>query len=159
MASNTSKVSLQAQLQQILAGIASTYQGVSTLTFGGKTYALTDLTKLIQTELDALTASAKAKATYALQVQTERNARAALTPVLRPFKNYVLATLGDTQNSVQALAAFGFTPRKVPALTAAEKAGAQAKALATRKAKEPAKTAQPSGATPATVPALAATKA
>ena len=138
----TAKVSRQAKLQAILSGIASTYPNVTNITIGGKTYVLTDFVKLIQTELDDIAASAQAKAAYAKQVQTERTSRATLTPVLRQFKSYVLGQLGDTQDAVKALGAFGFSPRKVGKKTVTEKAGAVGKAKATRKARQEASTAK-----------------
>jgi hypothetical protein len=139
---STTKVSRQAKLQAILSGIASTYPNVTTLTIGGKTYVLADFVKLIQTELDAIASSAKAKDAYRLEVQTERNARGTLSPVLRQFKNYVLGQLGDTQDAIAALGAFGFSPRKVGKKTVAEKAEALKKAEATREAGQAAPTAK-----------------
>jgi hypothetical protein len=145
------KVSRQARLQKILSGISSRFSGMSSIMLGGKTVVLSDLVKSIQTELDDIAASAQAKDAYAAQVQKERTARASLTPTLRQLKSYVMGSFGDTQDSVQALGDFGFTPRKVGKKTAAEKAQAQEKAKVTR-AKETAVTPAPEPV-PAPVPA------
>ena len=133
--SRNTKVSRQAQLQAILAGIAKHYANVTTVTIGGVSVAIADLEKLIQQDLDAIQAIAAAKATYAAQVQQERNARAKLGPTLRQFKSLVLGSFGDTQDSVEALADFGFSPRKSPKVTVATKAEAQVQSKATREAR------------------------
>ncbi len=134
MATST-KLSRQAQLRAILAGIAKRYAGVTSFTLGGRDVAVADLVKLIQTDLDGLDAIAKAKAAYGQTVQEERATRASLSPLLRFLRNFVLATLGDTQASVAALQDFGFTPRKTTKSTSATKAQAQEKGKATRKAR------------------------
>jgi hypothetical protein len=150
------KVSRQAQLLQILKGIASRFPGVSNLTFGGKTVVLTDFEKLIQTELDGIASAAKAKDAYAGEVQKERTTRAQLNPTLRLFKNYVIGLFGDTQDSVEALGDFGFSPRKARKPTVATKNEAQVQAAATRKARGtvgPKAKAKIKGTVPSTTPA------
>jgi hypothetical protein len=149
------KVSRQAQLQKILSGISARFSGVTTVTFGGKAVVLADFVKLVQTELDGIAASAKAKDAYAAEVQTERNARTQLNPALRQFRNLVFATFGDTQDSVQALGDFGLAPRKVGKKTAEVKAEAAKKAEATRKAREGGSTE--TATTPAVTPAPVST--
>jgi hypothetical protein len=129
------KVSRQAQLQKILSGIAARLPGVTTITCGGKSVVLTDFENLVQTELDGIGSAAKAKDAYAGEVQKERNARAALNPSLRQFRNYVYATFGDTQDSVEVLGDFGLAPRTRRQPTAAVKAEAQVKSKATREAR------------------------
>ena len=133
---NTNKVSRQAKLQKILSGISVRLTGVTSITLGGKTVVLTDFVKQIQTELDDIAATEKSKAAYAGRVQTERTTRGQLLPSLRQFKSYVLATFGDTQDAVEALADFGFNPRKVGKKTAAEKAQAAEKAKQTKEAEK-----------------------
>jgi hypothetical protein len=108
---------------------------VTTITLGGKQVLVSDLVKLIQTELDGITATANAKATYSAQLQTERTTRATLVPTLRQFKSYVLGTFGDTVDSEKALVAFGYFPRKAPKRTVKEKNLAVEQAAATRKAR------------------------
>jgi hypothetical protein len=134
MATKT-KVSRQVQLQKLLEGIAKRYPGVIQLTFGGATFAIVDLEKLIQQDIDGMAASAKAKADYSQVVQQERTTRAKVSPVIRQFKNYVLATFGDTQDAVSVLADFGLTPRTRKKPSAATVVEAQGKAEATRKAR------------------------
>ena len=139
---NTKKVSRQAQLLKILSGISVRLPGVTSITLGGKTVVLTDFVKQIQTELDDIAATAKAKAAYASQVQTERTVRASLAPTLRQFRSYVVATFGDTQDSVKVLEAFGYFPRKQRKPPAKDVVQANEKRAAT-KAKEKAGTPAP----------------
>ena len=157
---NITKVSRQAKLQKILSGISSQFSGVSSITLGGKQVLVSDLVKRIQTELDVITAVAKAKAAYGAEVQTERTTRASLSPTLRQLRSYVVGSFGDTQDSVQALEAFGYFPRKAVKLPAVEQVHAQEKAAATRKARGtlgPKAKAEIEGVVPAVTPAPAVT--
>jgi hypothetical protein len=101
------------------------------------TYPLADLQKLVQTDLDAVTASVNARAAYATQIALERLANQKANPTLRLLKNYVLALIGDTQDAAAALAEFGYEPRKARKRSAKSKAQAADKAQATREAKKP----------------------
>ena len=139
---NVTKISRQAKLQQILSGISSQMSGVTSVMLGGKQVQVSDLVKQIQSELDGIEATAQAKATYATKVQTERTVRASLNPTLRQFRSWVVGSFGDTQDSVKALEAFGYFPRKSDPLTVEEKAQAIAKGKAT-KAKDSAGTPAP----------------
>ena len=154
------KVSRQAQLSALVAGIQKRMSGVSSITLGGVTVPVADMVKLFQTDIDEMKASAKAKADYLAQVQTERTMRAKVNPTLRQFKNYVLATFGDTQDAISVLEDFGLKPRKTAKLTAEQKAEAQGKAKATRKARGTSSTtAKAEGSTPAAQPSGSATPA
>ena len=133
MAIYKSKVSRQSQLQKILSGLATHYPN-ATFVLGGASYTLTDLTKLIQTVLDALTASAKARAVYLGQVQVERNATAKANPVLRLLEKFVVSQVGDTNDTASTLDDFGYTPRRSTQPTVAVKAEAVSKRLNSRAA-------------------------
>ena len=150
MGTSVPKVSRQAQLLALVAGIQKRMSGVSSITLGGVTVPMTDVVKLFQTDIDEMTASAKAKADYLGQVQMERTTRAKVNPTLRQFKSYVYATFGDTQDAISVLEDFGLKPRKTAKLTAEQKAEAQGKAKATRKARGTSgTTAKAAGSTPA----------
>jgi predicted flavoprotein YhiN len=129
------KVSRQAQLRDLVAGIGMHLSSVTTVTLGGVQMSTTDVVKLFQQEIDAMTASVQARAAYSSVVQQERATRAKVSPTLRQFKSWVLATFGDTQDSVKALADFGITPRKVTKPSTEVLSEAQAKSKATRKAR------------------------
>jgi hypothetical protein len=131
----TTKISRQAQLQKILYGLGKHFPSVTTLTLGGASYAMTDLTNLIQAELSAITSTSQAKAAYSAQVQVERNATAKVSPLLSLLKDYVFVQLGNTQAASSALEDFGYTPRKSAKKTLATKVEAADKAVATREAR------------------------
>jgi hypothetical protein len=129
------KISRQAQLQKILFGLGKHFPSVTTLTLGGASYAMTDLTNLIQADLNAITATSQAKAAYSAQVQVERNATAKVNPLLALLKSYVFVQLGDTQDASSELEDFGYTPRKSSKKTLATKVEAVDKSRATREAR------------------------
>jgi hypothetical protein len=109
---------------------------VNSFTLGGATYTMIDLTKLIQGDLDAMDATAQARAATSTKVQLERNAHAKVNPVLRLLKNYVIAMFGDTQDASSALADFDYTPRKSSKKTLVVKVEAAGKTKATRSARQ-----------------------
>ena len=131
MNSHTTKVSRQSQLLKILTGLAKHYPN-GTFLLGGVSYSLTDLTALVQAVLDAITASAKAKAVYGAQVQVERNANAKANPVLRLLQKFVVSQVGDTKDTSGTLDDFGYSPLKSTKSTVAVKAVAVEKNLNTR---------------------------
>jgi len=158
MASKPSKTTRQSRLSKILAGLAKYFSGV-TITLGGVAYAYDDLRRLIQGDLDAMTASAQAKAAYSAQVQVERNVHAKVNPVLRLLRNFVIAQFGDTQDASGKLADFGYAPRKSTKKTLEVKVGAQEKTKATRAARHTLGSKQKTkvkGTVPAPAPAAAA---
>ena len=128
---SSSKVSRQAQLQQVQSGLQKHYPSTS-LVLGGVTYSPSDLDGLIQAALSALSATAQAKAAYAQQVQVEQNALAKVSPVLSLLKKFVIAQVGDTKEVSSTLADFGYTPRSTTKSSVTVKAEAVAKDLSTR---------------------------
>lgn len=135
MSSTVSKSSRQNRLRLILSGIDKHFQNVTSVTLGGSTHTLVDLKQLIQTDISASDASVQAEASWRTDVQSERDSHAKVNPLLRLFKLYVIAQFGDTQNATEALADFGWSPRKSTSKTIATKAGAVAKTAATRTAR------------------------
>jgi hypothetical protein len=135
---NTNKVSRQVQLQKAVVGLGKRFSSGTTIQLGGVSYTPADLEKAFQKELDEMSASSAARAAYLTQVEQERSTRTQVSPLFRMFKNYVLATFGDTQNATAVLEDFGFSPRKVRKSTVKAKAQAEVKAEATRAAEKPA---------------------
>jgi hypothetical protein len=135
MTSFVNKTSRESRLQKIQAGVAKHFANVTSVTLGGVEYALADLQALVQSNLDAMSASVKAKAAWRTQVQAERDSRAAVDPVVRLLKAYVVAHFGDGQASGTALEDFGMKPRRMPQASLATKVGATGKAKATRAAR------------------------
>ncbi len=125
----------QSRLQKVLHGIDLHYPNVTTFMLGGQNVTKDDLKGLIQGDLDAIDASAKAKAQYREEVQVERNARAKVDPLLTLFKRRVIADFGDTSDSATTLEDFGYSPRKASKAKLATKVEAQDKAKATRQAR------------------------
>ena len=130
-----SKTTRLGRLQKVLAGLGKHFQPAATLQVGGVTYTVQALTGLIQGDIDAVTASAKAKADWQALVQAERNAHAKAAPILRQLEGLVVNMFGDTQEAVSTLEDFGFKPRTRTKPTAKTQVDAQGKAEATRKAR------------------------
>lgn len=135
MSTQGNKISRQSRLQKILYGLGKHFSSVPTITLGGVSYPMTDLKRLIQGDLDTMTATAQAKAAYRAQVQVERNADAQVNPILRLLKAYVIAYFGETQDAAAALDDFGYSPRKTPKKSVETKAQAIQKTEATRQAR------------------------
>jgi hypothetical protein len=123
------------QLQKIQEGLGKHLANVGPLTLDGVTVTIADLAALIQADLDAMDASAKARAASRVSVQAERDAHAKALRFLRALKAYVIATFGKTPAASSTLEDFGYKPHKGFARTPEQKAEAKAKAAATRKAR------------------------
>jgi hypothetical protein len=153
---NLTQTSRQTQLQKILAGVAKHFSNVTSLTMGGASYAVADIVKLVQQDLDAMAANANAKAAVRVAVQVERDTHAKANPVLRLLKAYVIAVFGGTQAATDTLADFGYAPRKPGKQKLQTKVVAKELATATREARHtigPKKKAKIKGTLPATTPA------
>jgi hypothetical protein len=130
----TSKISRQARVQKVIAGIQKYCTG-QTLTLGGVSYTASDLITLLQSDTAASSASTAARATLTTEVQAERNSRQKVDPLLRFLKAYVTGQLGDTKDSAQKLDDFGYSPRNVPVKGVDVKTAAADKMRATRAAR------------------------
>ena len=128
----TTRINRQEQDRKILSGIDQYLAAVKTITIAGKDYVPGDLKPLFQADLDAAAASDAAKAAWKLAVVAERQARARVAFIRRALHAFVALTYGDPS---QALADFGFPPKKTGVPTAETKAQALAKRSATRKAR------------------------
>ncbi len=154
MQANMSKTSRRDRLQKFVVGLGKHFQPTDKLQVGGVSYAVSDLTVLIQADVDATNTSAKARAEWSSTVQAERNAHAKVAPILRQLEGLVTGMFGDTQDAVSTLEDFGLSPRKRTKPSAETQVEANAKAKATRNAKNPA--AKASQATAGTAPAAPA---
>jgi hypothetical protein len=131
----TGKITRQARIGQIIAGIQKYFANLPTIDLAGTSRTPADLIAMLQKALDAIKQSSNAKAAWLAEVQTERNVLQEISPVLRYIKAFVVSKFGDTVDSGQKLEDFGYTPRKVPAKKVAVKAGAIAQGQATRVAR------------------------
>jgi hypothetical protein len=132
--SNTikSKATLEQRLRGLIAGTQKN-SPTGSLTVGGSTYTAAALDQLFQGLLDVLSAADAAKAAWQDALLKVRSSEASVTPVLRNYVSFLVATTG---NAPGTLADYGLTPRKARApLSTEQKAVAVAKSKATRVAR------------------------
>ena len=134
-ASNQTKVTRQARISAVIAGIKKYFMNLPAIDLGNTSYTPAALVARLQTGLAAIKQTSNSRAAWQADVQTERNTLAGLGPVLRYIRAFVVAKFGDTQDSSQKLEDFGFTPRKTRPKKVAVKAGAVEKMQATRVAR------------------------
>jgi len=156
MASNEPKKNRQDQSaaeQKLIDGLNKHAQTITSLVIGGATMQ----TKDIITNLQALIASAgsvqSTRATWQSAVKTDRDERAKLKTFVSGLKQALLVAFAG---SIDTLADFGLTARKVPVRTPEQKTAAAAKAKATRAARHTAGKKQKAaikGTVPTTAPA------
>lgn len=153
-----SRTTRQNRLRLILSGIQKHFSGVTSITLGGQPEALADLTSRIQADIAASDTYVQAQAELATEVQAENASHAALDPLLRLFKLYVVAQFGDAVDASTELADFGYAPRKTATRSLETKTEAAEKALATRAARHtmgPKARLEVTGTTAPTTPAPA----
>jgi len=103
------------------------------LTFGGATHTVTEVTTNLGQIVSLRTATTDAQATAKAKVAAEKAQLPPLLLFMAAFLAFVKATFG---NQPDVLADFGIAPKKVPTpLTVDQKAAAAAKRAATRKAR------------------------
>jgi hypothetical protein len=130
----TSKSARQNRITKVITGL-ETYFANAQLTLGGVVYAIANLTKLLQGDIDASSATALSRAQLSAAVKAEHDSHQKVDPLLRFIKSFVIAQFGDSEDAAPKLAAFGYTPRKARSKDVKVKAEAADKALATRKAR------------------------
>jgi uncharacterized membrane protein YgcG len=118
--------------QQLIAGVQQFLAQLGTLTLGSQKMAPADIVKAIQGRIDASNAAVKAAAALVAALQAEK---AELTGTAILVSSLRALVLGMYAPSPEVLAVFGVVPRKRTAPSAATKAAAAAKSLATRKAR------------------------
>ncbi|HEY1693792.1 MAG TPA: hypothetical protein VGG39_16610 [Polyangiaceae bacterium] len=142
--SMSSKAAALAQMQAIIAGLQK-HSPNAQFTLGGETYTTQDLITLFTSVIVAILAVNAAQKSAKGAVRTMRGANAKASPVYLALKRNLQGTYGTAD---QTLADFGLEPPKVPEpLTVEQKAAAQAKADATRKARGTASKKQKSAIT------------
>jgi hypothetical protein len=128
---NTDKESLLMSINLLIAGIQKHFSS-ATLIVANQTYTGPQLVAVLQPLADAITATVASKATYQSDVAAEKKAFAQADEFLSSLTLAVYAAYG---NAVASLADFGLAPRKRTAPSAAVKAEAVKKALATKEAR------------------------
>ena len=127
----TSKASSQARDTQVIAGIAAHFTGATKFTFGGVDYKATEIQKLLQSRIDAASATAAARAKWLTAAAAEQEKTTESESVLLALKSHLVTTYGAKS---QVVADFGFTPKQKET-TAKTTADAVVKREATRKAR------------------------
>ncbi len=153
------RTSTQGKDQQVIVGIKTDLQTMSSLPLGGATYTPSSLSAFIQSRIDAANAVITAKANWLSAAKTYEAIDTQVTVVVRELRNLVIGAFGAASPK---LGDFGFAPTKRKVQTPEQKAAAALKRAATRKARgtlgPKAKLAikgAPPAATPVTSPAPA----
>jgi hypothetical protein len=131
-ASNQTKLTRQARLGLIIQGIQKNFSTMPSIDLGGTSFTPASLSALLQKGIDAITKSADSRAQWLADVHRERDTLAAIAPVVRLVRSFVVAKFGETEASAPKLEEFGFTPRKVKTKTVKTKAAAAEQAVVTR---------------------------
>jgi hypothetical protein len=126
------RVSTQGKDQQVIVGIKTDLQTMSSLPLGGATYTPSSLAAFIQSRIDAANAVLTAKANWQSASKTYEAINTQATVVVRELRNLVIGAFGP---SSPKLADFGFTPTVRKVQTPEQKAAAAVKRAATRKAR------------------------
>jgi len=123
---------VQGKDQQVLNGIETELQAITTLYLGGETFTPLTLAAFVQNRIDRANAIDTARAAWeaALSAYDAVNKKTDL--VVGDLRHAVMAAFGR-QSPV--LASFGFLPIQVPVLTAEQRALAVKRSKATRKAR------------------------
>src|SRR5579863_1386718 len=100
----TNKLTVADRYQALLKGLTSDLPSVTTFDVDGATLAKASLVALLQASIDAMNATAAAKAAYQLAIGKERTAKAASSPAYAAMVRYLRARFGP---SAKQLADFG----------------------------------------------------
>jgi len=131
---NGSKARLtnQAADQKMIDGFNKHAQTVPSLLIAGTSFKPADIITVLQTRLSTANAAQSTRATWQNAVKADKDERAKTKTLVDGVRQALLVALSA---SIDALADFGLSPRKVRVLTPEQKAVAAAKAKATRKAR------------------------
>jgi hypothetical protein len=133
--SNQNKVTRQARIDQMLAGVQKYFTNMPSILLGNTSYTPAHLVETLKEAQAATKRTSDSRAAWMTDVQTERNVLKQIEPLLRYIKAFVVAQFGDTQGSSNKLADFGLAPRKVRTKNAATKAEAALQSKSTRVAR------------------------
>ena len=128
---NTSKATRQARDTKIIAALAAHFTGATTITLGGVDHKVKDIQVLLQSRIDAASATQVAKAKWQTAAATEQEKTTEVDGVLIALKSHLVTTYGAKSEIVTD---FGFTP-KAKKVTAETAATAVVKRAATRLAR------------------------
>src|SRR5580700_3853955 len=135
MASNTPKKNRTDQTaaeQKLSDGVNKHAQAIAPFVIAGATVTAKDIITNLQTLIASASTVEATKATWQDAVKADKDERAKLKAFVSSVKQALLLAVAG---SIEALADFGLTPRKVRVQTPEKKAAAAAKGKATRAAR------------------------
>jgi hypothetical protein len=130
--SEKSRSITQAHDGQVIVGINTNLQNVSSLPLATSTYTMAALVQLIQSRIDAANTVVNARAHWVDASATYEALNTKVTQVVRDLRQYVISVYGKDS---PVLADFGFTSSKRTPLTSEQLVVRAQKAAATRKAR------------------------
>lgn len=131
-----SKVTRADRIQKVVAGLKQFFGALQTITFGARTYALPDLFALLTAAITADLVTKADRDKLTADAEAARLAYENVDPLLRYIEMYVRSQLADDPQAADKLGVFGYSPRKLPKRTAAQKASAVVKEQSTRAARD-----------------------
>jgi hypothetical protein len=105
----TGKATSQARDTKVIEGITAHFTGATVFTFGGVDYKAKEIQQLLQSRIDAATATAATRAKWATAVAAEREKTTESESVRLALKSHLVTTYGAKS---QIVADFGFTPKQ-----------------------------------------------
>jgi hypothetical protein len=139
-----------ARVNQALSGVSKYLVSSPSLVISATTYTPAQLQAALGAYPPAVTALQLQHAQLHTAVEAEKTQAAEVDELLSELEVFVINMFGP---KAEQLTEFGFAPRKVTVLSAADKAAAKAKAKATREAKKAALEAATSGTSTTATPA------
>jgi hypothetical protein len=134
MATKTNKPTTKAKNAKVIAGIDKNLASMKAIVLGGVTYTPDELKAIYTADNAAIDATDSAHKALAQRVLDERTSRANTAKVTRALRSFLIGYYGE--EAVAIIGDFGLNAPKLGATrTAASKALASAKAVATRKAR------------------------
>jgi hypothetical protein len=128
----TQKVTVEAEYTALINGFGTDLAGLDPVVLVGVSYARATLLAKFQSRIDAAQATKNARADLRTAVAGEEALAEEIDPLRKAMKQFLQSRFGKDSPKLQA---FGFTEAKATQKTAASKAGAVTKMLATRKAR------------------------
>jgi hypothetical protein len=126
------RITKQAADQKMADGFAKHGQLVASLMVAGTSYKAADIVTVLQARLSTAAAAQSTRASWQNAVKADKDERARTKPFVDGVRQALLVA---PSGSIDTLADFGLSPRKVRVITPEQKAIAAAKAQATRKAR------------------------
>ena len=127
----TGRASSQARDTQVIAGLAAHFKSATSFTFGGVDYTAKKVQQILQSRIDAASATIAARAKWLTAAAAENEKTTEAESILLGLKSHLVTTYGAKS---QVVADFGFTP-KTKKTTAKTTAAAVDKRAATRVAR------------------------